>query len=395
MELQKNKYWFEKDLESYLPTFKRFPLALEKGKGSKVWDVEGREYLDMLAGIAVNNLGHCHPKVTEAICDQSKKLMHISNFFVSKPQVELSELLIHLSGLDWAFFTNSGAESVEGALKIARKYAHSKNRSGEIVFMENAFHGRTLGTIAAGKEAYQKGFAPIPKGFKSIPFNDIEAAQKNIDEKTAAVIIEPIQGEGGVNPADHQYLKNLRAHCDETGTLLILDEIQCGIGRTGSIFAKDLYGIPADIMTLAKGLGSGMPVGAILCNDKVGSAIEPGDHGTTFGGNPLACAAAIATLKFIVENKLEKEVQEKGEWFFEELRSLQKHTDKIKEVRGKGLMIGVVLNEEAKPHVMKLLEMGIIANATAGNVVRLVPPLTISKSDLKHFLKTFKEVLTA
>ncbi len=388
-----NKQLFERDLESYLPTFKRFPLAIEKGEGATVWDVEGNKYLDMLAGIAVNNLGHCPPAISKAISEQSKKLMHISNFFVSRPQVELSEKLIELSGLSRVFLTNSGAESVEGAIKIARKYAHSKGRTGEIVFMDNAFHGRTLATIAAGKKNYQRGFGPIPTAFSPIDFNNLEEAEKAISTKTAAVIVEPIQGEGGVNPAKPEFLKGLREICDKTGTLLIFDEIQCGIGRTCKMFAKDHFGIQPDIMTLAKGLGSGMPVGAVLCNDKVSGAIEPGDHGTTFGGNPLACAAAIATLQTINDHQFINDIEQKAHWFTGKLEGLKNRFKSIVEVRGKGFMLGVVVEGESKPLVMELLDHHIIANATAGNVIRLVPPLTISQDELSHFLKVFEEIL--
>lgn len=393
--INKNKYWVEKDLKSYLPTYIRFPLALERGKGARLWDVEGKEYLDMLAGIAVNNLGHCHPAVSDAICKQANELIHISNFFVSKPQVELSELMLEISGMDRIFFTNSGAESVEGAIKIARKFSHHNGRGGEIVFMENAFHGRTLATIAAGKANYQKGFDPIPTGFKSIPFNDIKVAEESIHSKTAAVLLEPVQGEGGVIPADQEYLKALREICTKKGALLIFDEIQCGIGRTGKMFAKDHYGVEPDIMTLAKGLGGGMPIGAFLCNEKVASAINPGDHGTTFGGNPLACAASMATVKYILDHDLLQQVEAISNWFFHELEKRKDQHPIINQIRGKGLMIGIVLNEEAKPIVMKMLDKGIIANATAGNVIRLVPPLTISKEELTEFLKVFDQVLFA
>ncbi|TVR79320.1 MAG: aspartate aminotransferase family protein [Saprospirales bacterium] len=394
MKQSSNKYWFDKDLDNYLPTFKRFPIALERGQGARLWDVEGNQYLDMLAGIAVNNLGHCHPAVSEAICKQAKRLMHISNFFVSKPQAELSELLLKESGMDRIFFTNSGAESVEGAIKVARKYSHHNNRTGEIVFMHNAFHGRTLATIAAGKKDYQRGFGPIPQGFNAIPFNDLEAASRQISHKTAAVIVEPVQGEGGIIPADLEYLLALREICSRQGALLIFDEIQCGIGRTGKLFAKDHYGVEPDIVTLAKGLGGGMPIGAILCNEKVASAIEPGDHGTTFGGNPLACAASLATLHFILDHQLLPHVETLSKWFFKELNRRKAIYPVINQIRGKGLMIGIVLNEEAKPWVMKMMDRGVIANATAGNVIRLVPPLTITRDELAEFLSVFDQLLS-
>ncbi len=395
MDDTSNTYWVDQDLKTYLPTYKRIPLAVSHAKGSWLWDVEGNKYLDLLAGIAVNNLGHCHPVISKAICKQAGELMHISNFFISKPQVRLASLLTEITGLDRVFFTNSGAESVEGAIKIARKYAHENERSGEIVFMENAFHGRTLGTIAAGKKNYQKGFSPIPEGFTEIPFNDIEAARKTIDSKTAAVILEPIQGEGGIHCADKDYLRQLRSHCDQTGTLLIFDEIQCGVARTGHMFAKDYFEVQPDIMTLAKGLGSGMPVGAFLCSEKVSNVIQFGDHGTTFGGNPLACAAAEATLEFIRGQNIVESTKLKALWFHDELKKLLEEYDDIEHVRGLGLMIGIVVKGEAKPYVGKFLEKGIIINATAGNVIRLVPPLTITREDLEHFLLVFKDILKA
>lgn len=385
MEALTNAQLNELDKEHYLQTFRRYPVALEKGKGSRVWDVEGKEYIDALAGIAVCSLGHCHPAVTEAICEQAKTLVHISNLFVSKPQVELSSLLCDLSGLDRVFFANSGAEAVEGAVKLARKYAHSKGRGGKVISMTGSFHGRTLATIAMGKKAMQKGFEPMPQGFQQVTFNDIEAVKAAVDKETAAIIVEPVQGEGGIVPAKKQYLQDLRSFCDEQDIVLIFDEIQCGIGRTGKMFAKEHYDVQPDIMTLAKGLGGGMPIGAFLCNEKVGSAIEFGDHGTTFGGNPLACAAALATLKVIKDPQFLQEVEKKGDFLMEHIRS--QGIEGLKEVRGLGLMVGTELDREAKPVVLKMLEHGVIANATAEKVVRMVPPLNISEDDLKEVVK--------
>ena len=384
-----NKELVEKDQQYYLPTFKRYPLALASGKGTRVWDVEGNEYLDVFAGIAVNNLGHCHPRVVEAIREQAGKLIHISNFFVSPPQVELSELLCTKSGMTNVFLTNSGAESVEGAIKLARKYAHSKDKGGTIISMHGSFHGRTMATIATGKKAMQEGFAPIPEGFKQVPLNDLDAVKDAVDDKTAAIIIEPIQGEGGINPAEDEFLRGLRELCDEHDIILIFDEIQCGIGRTGKLFAKDHSGVQPDIITLAKGLGSGMPVGAILANDKIGEAIDFGDHGTTFGGNPLACSAALATLYTLDEEPIIGEAAEKGEWLRKQVESW--NDPDIKEIRGKGLMIGIEFAFETKPLVAEMMKHGILANATAGNVLRLVPPLTISYEEMERVLDVIKE----
>jgi len=389
-----NQDLYTKDKENYLPTFNRFPLAFIKGKGSRLWDADGKEYIDLLAGIAVNNVGHCHPKVVKAIQNQASELMHISNFFVSPQQVALSELLVKISGLDRVFLTNSGAESVEGAIKIARRYGHKHGKGGKIISMHNSFHGRTLATIATGQEKYQQGFGPIPTGFAQVEFNDLAAVEAAMDESTAAVIIEPIQGEGGIVVAQENYLKGLRKLCDEKGILLIFDEIQCGIGRTGKWFAKDHFGVQPDIMTLAKGLGGGAPIGAILCNEKVASAIEFGDHGTTFGGNPLVAASAIATIEVINEEQLCKRAVETSEWLQGKLQELIATHDELESIRGLGLMLGVKMKSEAKPYVMRLLEEGIVANATAGNILRLVPALNISREELTIFLQKLDEILT-
>jgi acetylornithine/N-succinyldiaminopimelate aminotransferase len=362
---------------------------LERGEGSHVWDIEGNEYIDVLGGIAVNALGHNHPKLVQAIQNQASKLLHISNFYLSVPQAMLSKKLIALSGLNRVFFTNSGAESVEGAIKISRKYAHSIGRGGEIISFDGSFHGRTLATIATGKAKMQKGFEPIPLGFKKVPFNDIDAVKQAVSNETAAILIEPIQGEGGINVADVSFLKNLRTYCDEQNIVLIFDEIQCGVGRTGKMFAKDHYGVQPDIMTLAKALGGGVPIGAILSNEKVSSAMEFGDHGTTFGGNPLVCAASLAVLGTIELENLLEESEKKGQWLRREIEKL--NIPNIKEIRGKGLMLGIEFDFETKPLVAKMLEKGVLANATANNVLRLVPPLNITMTDLKRVVEVIYE----
>lgn len=380
------------DQEHYLQVFKRFPLALEKGEGSYVWDVEGNKYLDLLAGIAVNSLGHSHPKVVQAISEQARKLMHISNFFVSIPQVQLAERLKVLSGLDRVFFTNSGAESVEGAIKIARKYGQQHDRSGVILSFTGSFHGRTLATIATGKKQMQKGFDPIPTGFFQIPFNDIDALKKAVTEhKPSGIIVEPIQGEGGINVATDEFLRAIREICDQEHMAMILDEVQCGIGRTGKWFAHQHLDIKPDIMSLAKALGGGFPVGAILANEKMNEAMDFGDHGTTFGGNPLACAAALATLDVIENENLLEHVIILGNKICSEINHWNHSL--VKEVRGKGLMLGIELTIESKPIVQELMEKHIIANATAGNVVRIVPPLNVSEGDMNDFLETFHSIL--
>lgn len=376
----------ELDKKYYLNAFKRFPITLVKGLGAKVWDNEGHEYIDALAGIAVNSLGHRNLVVVEAIKDQADRLIHISNFYLSEPQAVLSEKLAKLSGLDKVFFGNSGAEAVEGAIKIARKYSHSKREAGDVISFNGCFHGRTLATIAMGKKKMQEGFDPIPTGFKQAEFNNLENVKATADDKTAAIIVEPIQGEGGIIPADPEFLKGLREFCDEKDIVLIFDEIQCGIGRTGYMFAKDFYNVQPDILTSAKALGGGVPISAILCNDKVGNAIEPGDHGTTFGGNPLATAAALATLTEIEKDGFLEGVKEKGKWFVEQIKERDHKSVGMKEIRGMGLMLGIVFDFETKKLVQNMMELGVLANATAGNVLRIVPPLTISKKELQKVI---------
>lgn len=381
----------EKDLKYYLPTFKRFPIAIIKGKGTRVWDADGNMYLDALAGIAVNNLGHCHPAVVRAIQKQAEQLIHISNFFSTEPQSTLAEELCNASGMHSAFFTNSGAESVEGAVKVARKYAHSKGRGGEIIAFTKAFHGRTLATIAMGKEKMQQGFAPIPGGFKVVQWEDLDAIQSAASKETAAIIIEPVQGEGGVFPVDKTFLEALRTFCDEQDIVLIFDEVQCGMGRTGELFAKDLYGVQPDIMALAKGLGGGAPIGAILANEATSATINFGDHGTTFGGNPLVCAAALATLEELKKPTLMEEVRTKGEYLKNSVES--RNHPHITDVRVKGLMVGIEFDIPTKPLVQKMLELGVIANATADTVLRLVPPLTITQQELETVIDTMFNAL--
>lgn len=383
----------ELDQQYYLPTFKRFPLALERGEGCYVWDVEGNRYLDVLSGIAVNNLGHCHPKVVKAIQEQAAKLMHISNFFVSEPQVQLAKKLVEKSGLDRVFFSNSGAESVEGAFKIARKYAHTQGRGSDIIAMKQSFHGRTLATIATGKEQMQRGFGPMPSGFHRIPFNDISTVEKQLSDQVAAIILEPIQGEGGIHPAEKAYIHELRALCDRHNIVLIFDEIQCGIARSGKFFAMEHFDVKPDIMTLAKGLGNGIAIGAILSNEKVSQAIDFGDHGTTFGGNPLACAAALATIEAIEEEGIIEKAEEKGRFLRNLLQEQLGDHPAFREVRGKGLMIGVEFDLETKPLVLDMLDRGVIANATSGNVLRLVPPLTISEASMRELVGVIKTSL--
>jgi acetylornithine/N-succinyldiaminopimelate aminotransferase len=380
----------------HVDLYGRYPLTLTEGKGVYVKATNGKEYLDALAGIAVNSVGHCHPKVVKAIQDQAAKLIHISNFYYSEPQSELVKLLAEISGLDRAFLCNSGAEAVEGSIKLARKYATTKGKTGSIISMENCFHGRTLGTIAMGKEKYQKGFKPLPGGFEQVPANDITAIKNKINDNTIAVILEPIQGEGGIHRVEEAYFKELRELCDRHDALLILDEIQSGIARTGKMFAFQHYDVKPDIITSAKALGGGFPIGAVIAREKVASAISHGEHGTTYGGNPLACAASIAALSVIIDNNLAEQATEKGEYFMNKVRDVAEGWDAIKDVRGKGLMIGVELNFEGGKVVEEMMDRGVLSNCASNTVMRIVPPLIITKKELDRvfdvLVESIKEV---
>lgn len=389
MNSKEHQQTIEKDLNFYIQTFKRFPVVLAHGKGSRVTDVNGKAYIDALAGIAVNTLGHSHPAIVKALCDQAAKLIHISNFFLSKPQALLAEKLMQISGMDRVFLTNSGAESVEGAIKFARKHGKDHGKRGVIISMKNCFHGRTMATIATGKKSMQDGFEPIPSGFIQAEFNHIASVEALITDEVAGIIIEPIQGEGGIRVADPLFLKQLRALCDENQIVLIFDEVQCGMGRTGHWFAKDHYEVQPDIMTLAKGLGGGVPIGAVLVNDKVHQSIEYGSHGTTFGGNPLMSTVALAVIDTIEQEHLLKQVRDNGTWFKNELQNME--LPGVVEIRGMGLMVGVEFEFETKSLVEEMLKLGVIANATAGNVLRMVPPLNISRDDLKIIVNTIVE----
>jgi acetylornithine/N-succinyldiaminopimelate aminotransferase len=375
----------------HVDLYGRYPLTLTEGKGVYVTATNGKEYLDALAGIAVNSVGHCHPRVVEAIQEQAAKLMHISNFYYSEPQSNLVKLLAEISGLDRAFLCNSGAEAVEVSIKLARKYASNKEKTGSIISMKNCFHGRTLGTIAMGKEKYQKGFKPLPGGFEQVPANDISAIERKMNKDTIGVILEPIQGEGGVHQIEEGYLKKVRALCDEFDALLILDEIQCGIGRTGKMFAYQHYDVKPDIVASAKALGGGFPIGAVIAREEVASAISHGEHGTTYGGNPLACAASLAALSTIIDEDLAGQATEKGEYFMNKVRGVAEGWDAIKEVRGKGLMIGVELNFEGGEVVEKMMERGVLSNCASDTVMRIVPPLIISRKELDKIFDVLVE----
>lgn len=386
------------DKQYYLPVFARFPVVLSHGEGPYVYDAEGKKYIDFLAGIAVNILGHAHPKLVAAIAAQAGKLIHVSNLYYTEPQATLAKTLAELSGLDRVFVGNSGAEANEGAIKLARKYAKTLNDDRvEIITTEHSFHGRTLATLTAtAQPKYQRGYEPLPGGFRYVPYNDIAALEQAMSAKTCAVLIEPIQGEGGVNIPDAGYLEKVRELCDKTGALLILDEIQTGMGRTGKMFAFQHTAIKPDIITLAKGLGGGVPIGAFLATEKVASAFTSGDHGSTFGGNPLACAAANAVIAILAEEKVLDNVQAVGAYLMEALAGLKaKYPALITEVRGQGLIVGVKLTKPGKDIAAACMAQGVIINCTAVDVLRFVPPLTVTRQHVDEVIAVLDKVLAA
>jgi predicted acetylornithine/succinylornithine family transaminase len=382
--------------ENIMNTYKRFPVVLVKGSGAKVLDINGKEYLDFIAGIAVCNLGHSHPEVVAALKDQLDKLTHVSNLYYTEPQAQLAKLLVDNSFADKVFFCNSGAEANEAAIKLARKYAHENmgKERFELITMKDSFHGRTMATITAtGQEKFQFGFTPLLEGFTYVPFNDLKALEAAISPKTCGVMLEPIQGEGGVNIPDENYLASVRDICDRHGILMILDEVQTGIGRTGKLFAYEYSGITPDIMTLAKGLANGFPVGAMLATDKVAKTFVPGNHASTFGGNPLAMAAANAVVSIILQEGVLDNCQKIGGYFQSELKKLQQKHKIINEVRGKGLIIAASLNVEAVNIVNGCLEKGLLINSTGGKTLRFVPPLTIKEKEVDQAINILDEVM--
>ena len=373
----------------FINTFTRQPLILDHGEGVKVTDIDGNEYIDMFAGIAVNCLGHNHPKLVKAIQDQAEKLIHVSSIYYNEPALIYAKRLIDRTGFDRIFYANSGAEANEGAIKLAIKYTGKS----EVISTVESFHGRTAMTLAAtGHEHYHEPFKCIlPKGFINVPYNDIEAIKEAVTENTAAIIVEPIQGEGGINIPDSSYLKEIEKICKEKGIVFIVDEVQTGFGRCGSLFAHELFDVKPDILTMAKGIGGGVPMGGILATEEVAGGFVPGDHGTTFGGGPLVCAAANAVLDAFDEDNIFDNVNEVGEYFLEELKKLDKEI--IADVRGKGLMVGLELTEPGAEYVDKLREKGFLINCTADKVLRFVPPLIITKEDIDKFVKALDETL--
>jgi acetylornithine/N-succinyldiaminopimelate aminotransferase len=387
------------DKKYYMNTFgDRIPVCFERGQGINLWDINGKVYKDFLAGIAVNALGHSHPALVKSIKEQAEKFIHCSNYYYIEPQAKLAQLLVENSCCDKVFFANSGAEANEGAIKLARLYFRKKGspEKFEIITLEKSFHGRTLATLAAtGQVKYQQNYSPLTPKFSSVPINDINALRKAITEYTCAVMLEPIQGESGVNPTSLDYIKQVRQLCNEKNIILIFDEVQCGLGRTGKLFAYEHYGVEPDIFTLAKALGGGFPIGAVCAKKPYADAFEPGDHGSTFGGNPLACHTAFAALSTIINDNLSENSAKMGDYFIEKLNSLKGKYSIINEVRGKGLMIGIELSVPKAVEVKRMChDSGYLIGSVGQSIIRLLPPLIITRQDIDQFIEVFDGVLS-
>ncbi len=392
-----NADWAARGEQVFIGTYSRFPAAMVKGRGCRLWDDDGREYLDFLAGIAVCSLGHCHPAVTRAVCEQAQELMHVSNLFHTKPQIRLAELLCANTFADKVFMANSGAEANEAAIKLAR--IHSGAGRYEIISLSGSFHGRTLATVAAtGQPKFHQGFEPLPEGFVHARFGDPAEVEQLINEKTCAILCEPVQGESGVRPLDREYLQAIRAMCDEWGLLLIFDEVQTGMGRTGSLFAYEQLGVVPDIMTAAKALGNGLPIGAMLTTDEIASSLGVGTHASTFGGNPVAAAAAVAVLETMLAPGFFDGVGERSRYFIARLEELAtKFPDLATGVRGRGMLIGLVLTENGRQHgveiVGRLFERGVLINFAGMRVLRFIPPLTVEQEEIDQLIEQLEQVL--
>ena len=388
-----------KDVESkyYMFVVRRQPVVIVKGDGTKVWDVDGKEYLDFTSGWAVNNAGHANKAIADAISEQARTLLQTSNQFYTIPQLQLAEILVENSALDKVFFCNSGAEANEGAMKLARRYG-AKNRNGayEIVTALNSFHGRTMANVSAtGQPHYQELFQPIPPGYKHVPFGELEELKGSVTDRTVAVMLEPVQAEGGVNIPPDGYLENVREFCDQEGLLLIFDEVQTGMGRLGALFGYQKFGVEPDIMTLAKGLGGGVPIGAFMAKDDA-CAFEPGDHGSTFGGNALTCAAGYASTKYIIDNDLPQHAAEMGEQMDAGLDGLKSKYSQIDEVRGMGLLWAVLFDSDIGPDVVANCNSeGLLTNPLRPNAVRLMPPLTVSKEEIDQAMERLDAAIGA
>ncbi|MGR6837473.1 acetylornithine/succinylornithine family transaminase [Syntrophomonas erecta] len=389
-----NNELINKGQQYVMNTYSRFPIVLVKGQGSYVWDANGKQYLDFVGGIAVCALGHCPDELNKVLQDQANSLWHVSNLYWNKPQVELAQKLVELSGLDKVFFCNSGAEANEAAIKLARKYFFRKNQANknEIIVFRNSFHGRTMGALTAtAQPKYHQGFTPLVPGFRWADYNNLSSVEQAITENTCAIMVEPIQGEGGIKPADPTFLRSLKRICEQKDLLLLFDEVQCGMGRTGKAFAYQHYGVTPHILTMAKALGGGFPLGAMLANEEVSGGFAPGDHASTFGGNPLATAVAGRVVDIIGREKFLQGVQEKGQMLKEALTRLS--DPRIVAVRGKGLMLGIEFNQEVKELVGLCLKQGLLLVGAGPNVIRFVPPLTINDIEINQAVKIFQEAL--
>lgn len=388
--------WVEMEKRYYMFTVRRQPVVIVRGEGTRVWDVNGKEYLDFVAGWAVNNLGHCHPAMTDAITKQVSTLIQTSNQFYTTPQLQLAQVLVENSCLDKVFFCSSGAEAIEGSIKLARKYG-KQNRDGafEIISAQNSFHGRTLAAVAAtGNPHYQEPFKPLIPGFVHVEYNNVEAIMEATSDRTVAVLLEPVQGEGGVNIPTPDYFKRVREWCDQHGLLLILDEVQTGFGRLGSLFGYERFGIEPDVMALAKGLGGGVPIGAFMSKDYC-MALEPGDHGSTYGGNVLACAAAYASTKYIIDNDLAAQARTAGEYLVKKLSEVKSRVNLVKDVRGMGLLVAMEFNDDISGKVVSLCnEEGLLLNPVRPNAIRFMPPINVTTSEIDGAAARLEAALT-
>lgn len=396
--MSSNKSLKERGDKVFIGTYARYPAAMVKGSGCRLTDADGREYLDFMAGIAVCGLGHCHPKITEAICRQAADLVHVSNLYYTQPQIELAELVVGNTFGEKLFLCNSGAEANEAAIKLAR--ISSAEGRYKIISLSGSFHGRTLATVAAtGQPKFHKGFEPLPEGFLHAPFGDLAALEQMIDSSTCAIFCEPLQGEGGVRPLDKEYLQGIKALCDKHGLLLIFDEIQTGMGRTGTLFAYQQLGIVPDILTMAKALGNGLPIGGMLTTARIAESFVPGTHASTFGGNPVASAAAVATLQIMLSDGFLEGVRKKGEYFRTELAGLaERFPTLVSSVRGMGLLVGAVLTEQGITYgaeiVNKMFDRGFLMNFAGNVVLRFVPPLIVTEEEIDLLVAALAEVLS-
>ena len=385
------------DLEHqhHFQVYNRFPVTLSKGLGATVWDIHGTPYIDALGGIAVNNLGHCHPKVVQAIKTQSEQLLHVSNFYYTEAQSAFIQKLAEITpGLDRVFLCNSGVEAMEACVKLARKWGKAKGKSGNMITLSNGFHGRSVTTITMGKPSYQEGFDPLPAGFEQVPFNDFDALKAAANDQTLAIAFETVQGSGGLHVIDPEFMQHTRALCDELDILLIIDEVQCGVGRTGTFWAYEQYGIVPDVVAAAKALAGGIPVGAVMAREEIASALSFGQHGTTFGGNPFTAAVGLATLHAIEEEGIVEQAAEKGAFMMNLLRDELTDIETVVDIRGLGLMIGVELSVPGRPVVERMFEQRVLSNAAAGNVIRLVPPLVITEAQIRQVVGALKQALS-